>query len=69
MDMSAVQNDTQAVKQYWSQLQQAVATNTTQTPPPAYTSDDINKTLQEAQNAVKTAQNMVAISTIQSHTI
>jgi hypothetical protein len=25
--------------------------------------------LQEAQNAVKTAQNMVAISTIQSHTI
>jgi hypothetical protein len=56
--VSAVQNDMQAVKQDWSQLQQAVASNTTNTPPPAYTSEDINKALQEAQNAEKTAQSV-----------
>ena len=41
----------------WSQLQQAVANNSTGSSAPAYSSDDIHKALSNAQNAENTAQN------------
>jgi len=56
-DLAPVQNDIQAVKDAWAQLQQAVAHNTTGTPPAAYTSDDVNNALHDAQNAENTASN------------
>ncbi len=55
-DMSAVQNDIQAVQNDWAKLQQAVANNPTNIPTAAYTSGDVNKSIQNAQNAEKTAQ-------------
>lgn len=48
--LSPVQSDIQAVKDGWKQLQSAVASNTTGTPSPQYTENDINKALGDAQN-------------------
>jgi hypothetical protein len=56
-ELSTVQSDIQAVNNAWSQLQQAVANNSTGSPAPAYSSDDIHKALSNAQNAENTAQN------------
>ena len=55
-DLSPVQSDVQAVKVDWAQLQRAVANNTTNTPGAAYTSDDVNTALQNAQGVEKSAQ-------------
>lgn len=55
-DLSPVQSDMQAVKNDWVQLQQAVANNTTNTPGAAYTLNDINNALQNAQDIENTAQ-------------
>lgn len=48
----------QAVKDDWAQLQQAVANDTTNTPGAAYTLNDINNALQNAQGVEKTAQSV-----------
>lgn len=53
--LSAVQNDVQSIKDGWTQLQQAVANNTTMTMVATYTSTDVNNALQNAQIAEKTA--------------
>ncbi len=55
-ELSAVQSDVQSVNNAWSSLQQAVANNTSGTPAPAYTLNDVNNGLQSAQNAEKAAQ-------------
>jgi hypothetical protein len=55
-DLSPLQNEVQAVKNDWVQLQQAVAYNTTNTPAAAYSSNDVNNALQQAQNIEKAAQ-------------
>lgn len=54
-DLSPVQNDIQAVKDAWAQLQQSAANNTTGTPAAAYTSDDVNNALHNAQSAENAA--------------
>jgi hypothetical protein len=54
-ELSAVQNDVQTVKTAWTQLQQAGINNTTKTPEPAYTTNEVNTALQSAQNTENTA--------------
>ena len=54
--LTPVQNDVQAVNQDWTQLQQAVANNPTNTPAAAYTSSDVNNALMNAKKAEQTAQ-------------
>lgn len=56
VDLTPVQSDIQTVQQDWKQLQQAVASNTTGRPAPAYSSNDVNSALQTAQGIEKTAQ-------------
>lgn len=55
LDLSPIQNDVQAVNNTWSSLQQAIANNTTGTPAPAFTSNDVTNALQNAQKVEKAA--------------
>ena len=50
-ELSPVQNDVQTVQQDWTQLQQAVHNNPSDTPAPEFTANDVNTALQSAQNA------------------
>jgi hypothetical protein len=55
-DLSQVQNEMHTVQTDWQQLQLAVTTNTTGSPAPAFSADDVNKTLQAAQKQVDDSQ-------------
>lgn len=55
-DISTVQQDIQTVQSDWQSLQSAAAANTTGTPAPAYTQDDVNKAVQAAQGQINTSQ-------------
>ena len=55
-DLSAVQSDVQTVKDAWAQLQQAVTASNT--PPAAYSSNDISTALQNAEQAEKAAKDV-----------
>ncbi len=55
-DLSPVQNDVKTVNDGWTQLQQAVANNTTGTPAPAFTLSDVNNALKNAQSVEQAAQ-------------
>lgn len=56
-DIQRVQQDIQTVQSDWQQLQNAVAANTTGTPAPAFSSNDVNKAIQAAQNQITSSQN------------
>ena len=56
-DIPIVQNDIKTVQSDWKQLQSAAAVNTTGTPAPAFSNNDVNKAIQAAQNQIASSQN------------
>ena len=54
-ELTTVETGIANVKGWWSQLQADAAKNTTHNPAPAYTADQINQAIANAQNAESTA--------------
>src|SRR5258708_13078090 len=55
-ELSQVQNDIQTVQTDWQQLQNAVNANTTGSPAPAFSVNDVNTAVQAAQSQVNDSQ-------------
>ena len=55
-DLSQVQTDIQNVQSDWQQLQNSVSANTTGSPAPAFSVDDVNTAIQAAQKQVGDSQ-------------